>query len=60
MAKQRHAHTEELARLNEEHRLQREADQEKLSGYEELLDLRVQLEQEIKTLSALLHEEEMR
>ena len=60
MSKQRHIHTEELARLNEEHRRQREADQEKLNGYEELLDLRVQLEQEIKTLSALLHEEEMR
>lgn len=60
LAKQRHIHTEELARLIEEHRRQRESDMEKLNSYEELLDLRVQLEQEIKTLSALLHEEEMR
>ena len=34
--------------------------EEKIREYEELLDLRVQLEQEIATLSALLQEEEIR
>ena len=34
--------------------------EQKIKEYEELFDLRIQLEQEIATLSALLQEEEIR
>ena len=53
-------HNEEVAQLTEQLQVLRENYEEKLREYEELLDLRVKLEQEILTLSALLSEEEIR
>lgn len=56
----RQQHNDEMVRLNNELLVLRERYDEKLHEYEELLDLRVKLEQEILTLSALLREEEAR
>ena len=56
----RQQHNDEIVRLNNELLALRERYDEKLHEYEELLDLRVKLEQEILTLSALLREEEDR
>ena len=53
-------HAEEISQVMEEMRTLRINYEEKIKEYEELLDLRVQLEQEIATLSALLQEEEAR
>lgn len=53
-------HNDEIFRLNNELLDLRKMYDEKLHEYEELLDLRVKLEQEILTLSALLREEEAR
>lgn len=58
LIKQRHS--DDMSRLMDEMRLLRENYNEKIREYEALLDLRIQLEQEIATLSALLQEEEIR
>lgn len=56
----RQSHTEEVSRLVAELRQLRESYEVKIKEYEELMDLRVQLDQEIATYRALLHEEETR
>lgn len=53
-------HSEEIAQVMQEMRMLRVNYEEKIKEYEDLLDLRVKLEQEIATLSALLQEEESR
>ncbi|XP_019855325.1 PREDICTED: lamin-A-like isoform X2 [Amphimedon queenslandica] len=53
-------HSAEIARLMDEMRALRANYDRKMKEYEEWLDLRMQLEQEIATLSALLQEEEQR
>ena len=58
LIKQRHS--DDMSRLMDEMRQLRENYNEKIREYEALLDLRIQLEQEIATLSALLQEEEIR
>lgn len=60
LSRQQQLHNEEVAQLTEQLQVLRENYEEKLREYEELLDLRVKLEQEILTLSALLSEEEIR
>ena len=60
LTRQQQLHNEEIAQLTEQLQILRENYEEKLREYEELLDLRVKLEQEILTLSALLSEEEIR
>lgn len=60
LTRQQQLHNEEIAQLTEQLQVLRESYEEKLREYEELLDLRVKLEQEIMTLSALLSEEEIR
>ena len=56
----RQQHTEEVARLVAELRQLRESYEAKIKEYEELMDIRIQLDQEIATYRALLHEEETR
>ena len=58
LIKQRHS--DDMSHLMDEMRQLRENYNEKIHEYEGLLDLRIQLEQEIATLSALLQEEEIR
>ena len=53
-------HSDELSHMMQEMRTLRVNYEEKITEYEDLLDLRVKLEQEIQTLSALLQEEESR
>ena len=53
-------HNDEIAHLMDEMRTLRANYEQKIKEYEELFDLRIQLEQEIATLSALLQEEEIR
>ena len=60
LGKQQQQHNGEVSRLTEELRALRDSYEEKMREYEELLDIRVRLEQEITTLSALLREEEIR
>ena len=60
LTRQQQQHNEEIRQLSEQLQVLRESYEEKLREYEELLDLRVKLEQEILTLSALLSEEEIR
>ena len=49
-----------MARLSEELRALRENYEQKIREYEELMDLKIQLDQEIATYRALLQEEETR
>ena len=60
MAKERQQHSEEVARLSEELRTLRDNYELKIREYEELMDLKIQLDQEIATYRALLQEEETR
>ena len=60
LAKQQQQYNSEISQLSEELEAQKISNEEKVRQYEELLDLRVLLEQEIATLSALLREEEIR
>lgn len=53
-------HSDEVSRVMQEMRQLRVNYEEKIKEYEDLLDLRVKLEQEIATLSVLLQEEESR
>ena len=53
-------HSDEVSRLMGDMRTLRLNYEDKIKEYEALLDLRVKLEQEIQTLSALLQEEENR
>ena len=53
-------HSDEVSRVMQDMRMLRVNYEEKITEYEQLLDLRVKLEQEIATLSALLQEEESR
>ncbi len=53
-------HSDEISRVMQDMRMLRVNYEEKITEYEELLDLRVKLEQEIATLSLLLQEEESR
>ncbi len=53
-------HSDEVSHLMQEMRTLRVNYEEKIKEYEDLLDLRIKLEQEIATLSALLQEEENR
>ena len=56
----RQSHTEEVSKLIAELRGLRESYETKIREYEELMDIRIQLDQEIATYQALLHEEETR
>jgi hypothetical protein len=56
----RQSHTEEVSKLVAELRGLRESYETKIREYEELMDIRIQLDQEIATYQALLHEEETR
>jgi chromosome segregation ATPase len=56
----RQGHTEEVSCLVAELRQLRESYEVKIKEYEELMDIRIQLDQEIATYRALLHEEETR
>jgi chromosome segregation ATPase len=56
----RQSHTEEVSLLVAELRQLRESYEAKIREYEELMDIRIQLDQEIATYRALLHEEETR
>ena len=56
----RQSHTEEVSHLVAELRELGESYEVKIREYEELMDLRIQLDQEIATYRALLHEEETR
>ena len=60
LGKEKQDHAEDVSRLMEEMRTLRVSFEEKMREYEDLLDVRVRLEQEIATLSALLQEEEAR
>jgi chromosome segregation ATPase len=53
-------HSDELSKVKKDMSQLQASYDEKINDYEELLGLRIQLEQEIKTLSALLQEEEIR
>ena len=53
-------HASEIARLAEDLRMLRESYEIKIKEYEELMDVKVQLDQEIATYRALLQEEENR
>ena len=52
--------SDEIARIMQDMRQLRASYDEKIKEYEDLLDLRVKLEQEIATLAVLLQEEETR
>ena len=56
----RQLHSEEVARLSEELRSLRDSYEAKIRDYEELMDVKIQLDQEIATYRALLQEEETR
>lgn len=56
----RQEHSAEVARLSEELRTLRSKYEVKINEYEELMDLKVALDQEIATYRALLQEEETR
>ena len=56
----RQAHSDEVSHLSEELRALRERYEHKIQEYEELMDLKIQLDQEIATYRALLQEEETR
>ena len=56
----RQLHGEEIARLVDELRELRASYELKIREYEELMDVRIQLDQEIATYRALLQEEESR
>jgi aspartate ammonia-lyase len=56
----RQGHTEEVSKLIAELRDLRESYEIKIREYEQLMDIRIQLDQEIATYRALLHEEETR
>ena len=56
----RQLHGEEVSRLVEELRELRASYELKIREYEELMDIRIQLDQEIATYRALLQEEENR
>lgn len=60
LARQRQVHSDEVARLSEELRNLRDNYELKIHEYEELMDLKIQLDQEIATYRALLQEEETR
>lgn len=53
-------HSDEIARVMQDMRTLRINYEDKIKEYEDLLDLRIKLEQEIATLSVLLQEEEHR
>ena len=53
-------HSNEISHMTEELRALRESYEHKIREYEELMDLKVQLDQEIATYRALLQEEENR
>ena len=59
-AKERQQHSEKVAGLLEDLRTLREEYELKIREYEELMDLKIQLDQEIATYRALLQEEETR
>lgn len=56
----RQVHADEVTRLSEELRALRDNYEVKIREYEELMDIKVQLDQEIATYRALLQEEETR
>lgn len=60
LARLRQLHSEEVARLSEELRSLRGSYEAKIREYEELMDIKIQLDQEIATYRALLQEEETR
>ena len=60
LARLRQLHSEEVARLSEELRSLRDSYEAKIREYEELMDIKIQLDQEIATYRALLQEEETR
>lgn len=60
LARLRQLHSEEVARLSEELRSLRDNYEAKIREYEELMDVKIQLDQEIATYRALLQEEETR
>lgn len=60
LARLRQLHSEEVARLSEELRSLRDSYETKIQEYEELMDIKIQLDQEIATYRALLQEEETR
>ena len=60
LARLRQLHSEEVARLSEELRSLRDSYEAKIREYEELMDVKIQLDQEIATYRALLQEEETR
>lgn len=60
LSRLRQAHSDEVARLSEELRNLRDNYELKIREYEELMDLKIQLDQEIATYRALLQEEETR
>ena len=60
LAHLRQLHSEEVARLSEELHSLRDSYEAKIREYEELMDVKIQLDQEIATYRALLQEEETR
>lgn len=60
LSRLRQLHSDEVARLSEELRALRDNYEQKMHEYEELMDLKIQLDQEIATYRALLQEEETR
>lgn len=60
LARTRQAHTAEVTCLLDELRELRASYELKIREYEELMDIKINLDQEIATYRALLHEEETR
>ncbi len=56
----RRQHTDDMSQTMDELRTTRESYEVKIREYEQLMDLKVQLDQEIATYRALLQEEETR